>query len=286
MAGAGLVTIKRRIKSISSTQKITKAMALIATSKIRKVRNKLEINQKYHDAFTKIVNDIVKGVEENSIYIEGNKSEKKLYIALNSDSGLCGGFNANVVNKTAEIMSDDKENSLLMSVGQKGRLYFNRLQFKTTAEYVDIPDLPTLKEAEAITYKAMDMYRNSEVGEVYIVYTKFFSTVKQEVIVEKILPLESKDSEDSQTGKRFVKFEPSVDEMLNDMVVMQLKQQILNYMLHAKASEQASRMSAMNGATKNANELLDKLKLRYNRERQGAITQEITEIIGGSEVQN
>ncbi len=282
MAGAELVTIKRRIKSISSTQKITKAMALIATSKIRKVRNKLEVNQKYHDAFTEIINDIVKGVEENSIYIHGNKSEKKLYIALNSDSGLCGGFNANVVNKTAEVISNNRENSLLMSVGQKGRLYFNRLRFKTTAEYVDIPDVPTLKEAEAIAYKAIDMYRNSEVGEVYIVYTKFFTTIKQQVKVEKLLPLESKDNESS---RRFVKFEPSIDEMLNDMVVMQLKQQILNYMLHAKASEQGSRMSAMDGATKNANELLDKLKLKFNRVRQGAITQEISEIVGGAEAQ-
>jgi F-type H+-transporting ATPase subunit gamma len=282
MAGAELVTIKRRIKSISSTQKITKAMALIATSKIRKIRNKLEVNQKYYDSFTSIVNDVVRGVEGRNIYIHGNKSEKKLYIALNSDSGLCGGFNANVVNKTAELILKDKENSLLMSVGQKGRLYFNRLQFKTTAEYVDIPDVPTLKESEAIAYKAIDMYRNYEVGEVYIVYTKFFTTVKQIVNVEKILPLESKDD---QSERHFVKFEPSIDEMLNEMVVMQLKQQILNYMLHAKASEQGSRMSAMDGATKNANELLDKLKLKFNRVRQGAITQEISEIVGGAEAQ-
>lgn len=282
MAGAGLVTIKRRIKSVSSTQKITKAMALISTSKLRKVRNKLEVNQKYHNAFEEIINDIVRGVEEKNIYIHGNKSEKKLYITLNSDSGLCGGFNANVVNKTAEVISTNKENSVLMSVGQKGRMYFNRLKFKTTAEYVDIPDIPTLKEAEAITYKTLDMYRNSEVGEVYIVYTKFFTTVKQIVNVEKILPLETKDG---KLTEHFVKFEPSIDEIINDMVVMQLKQQILNYMLHAKASEQGSRMAAMDGATKNANELLDDLKVKFNRERQGAITQEITEIIGGAEVQ-
>lgn len=282
MAGAGLVTIKRRIKSVSSTQKITKAMALISTSKLRKVRSKLEVNQKYHNAFTEIINDIIKGVEEKSIYIHGNKSEKKLYITLNSDSGLCGGFNANVVNKTAEVISNNKENSALMSVGQKGRMYFNRLKFETTAEYVDIPDIPTLKEAEAITYKALDMYRNCEVGEVYIVYTKFFTTVKQIVNVEKILPLEVKDD---KVTSGFVKFEPSIDEIIDDMVVIQLKQQILNYMLHAKASEQGSRMAAMDGATKNANELLDDLKVKFNRERQGAITQEITEIIGGAEVQ-
>ncbi len=282
MAGAGLVTIKRRIKSISSTQKITKAMGLIATSKLRKVRTKLEVNEKYYNAFTKIVNDMISGVEEKSIYIHGNKSEKKLYIAFNSDSGLCGGFNANVVNQAASIVSKDIENSLLISVGQKGRIYFNRLRLKTISEYVDIPDVPTLKEAEAIAYKALDMYRNSEIGEVYIVYARFFSTVKQVVTVEKILPLESKDGEST---KPFVKFEPSIDEMISNAVVMQVKQQILNYMLHSKASEQGSRMSAMDGATKNANELLDKLNLKYNRERQSAITQEISEIVGGAEAQ-
>lgn len=282
MAGAGLVAIKRRIKSITSTQKITKAMGLIATSKLRKVRNKLEFNDKYSQSFSSIISQFVNGTEENSIYIHGNKGRKKLYIALNSDSGLCGGFNANVVNKTAETISKDRENSLLLSVGQKGRMYFNRLDFQTTAEYVDIPDVPTLQESSAITYKVLDMYRNSEVGEVYIIYTRFYSTVKQVVTVEKILPLENKDSE---VKKHFVKFEPSIDEMIDEIVVMQLKQQILNFMLHAKASEQGSRMTAMDGATKNANELLDALRLKYNRERQGAITQEISEIVGGAEAQ-
>ncbi len=282
MAGAGLVAIKRRIKSITSTQKITKAMGLIATSKLRKVRNKLELNDKYSKAFSSVMNQFVTGAEESSIYIHGNKSGKKLYITLNSDSGLCGGFNANVVNKAAEIIMKDRENSLLLSVGQKGRMYFNRLNFQTTAEYVDIPDVPTLEEASAITYKVLDMYRNSEIGEVYIVYTRFHSTVKQVVTVEKILPLESKDSE---VKKHFVKFEPSIDEMIDKVVVMQLKQQILNFMLHSKASEQGSRMTAMDGATKNANELLDALNLKYNRERQGAITQEISEIVGGAEAQ-
>lgn len=282
MAGAGLVVIKRRIKSITSTQKITKAMGLIATSKLRKVRNKLEGNDKYSTAFNSIVNGFVRGAEERSIYINGNKGRKKLYITLNSDSGLCGGFNANVVNKTAEIISKDRENSILIAVGQKGRTYFNRLRFETTAEYVDIPDVPALKEAESIAYKALDLYRKGEVGEVYIIYTRFFSTVKQVVNLEKILPLENKGGE---TDKGFVKFEPSIDNMIEDIVVMQLKQQILNYMLHSKASEQGSRMSAMDGATKNANELLDKLNLQYNRERQAAITQEITEIVSGAEAQ-
>ncbi|AYD39203.1 F0F1 ATP synthase subunit gamma [Clostridium fermenticellae] len=280
MAGGGLVAIKRRIRSISSTQKITKAMGLIATSKLRKVRKKLEVNQKYYDAFNHIVNDLVKNIEDRNIYVHGNGSKKKLYITLNSDSGLCGGFNANIVNTAAPIILEDKENNLLISVGQKGRMYFNRMKCETISEYVDIPDIPTLKESSTITYKILDMYRKGEVGEVYIIYTKFHSTVKQDITVEKILPLENKDEE---SPNHFVKFEPSINQMIEDVIVMHLKQQILNFMFNSKVSEQGSRMSAMDGATKNSNDLLDKLNLKYNRERQGAITQEITEIVSGAE---
>ncbi|MHC6181262.1 ATP synthase F1 subunit gamma [Clostridium sp. JNZ X4-2] len=280
MAGAGLVTIKRRIKSITSTQKITKAMGLIATSKLRKVRRKLEVNNKYCELFSSIVNEFVLEAEVNNIYISGNRSKNKLYITLNSDTGLCGGFNANVVNEADAIMSKDREKCLLIAIGQKGRMYFKRLNYSTEAEYVDIPDVPTIKEADTIVYKALDLYRSGKVGEVNIVYTRFISTVRQNVIVEKLLPLES-----NKVEKRnfLVKFEPSADEMIDDVVALHLKQKILNCMVNSKVSEQASRMTAMDGATKNANDLLSNLNLKYNRARQTAITQEITEIVGGAE---
>ncbi|MCI1945312.1 ATP synthase F1 subunit gamma [Clostridium luticellarii] len=280
MAGAGLVTIKRRIKSITSTQKITKAMGLIATSKLRKVRKKLEANNKYCEFFSSIVNEFVLEAERNNIYINGNKSSKKLYIALNSDTGLCGGFNANVVNETDAVVSKERDNCLLIAVGQKGRMYFKRFGYTTESEYVDIPDIPTIEESGTIAYKALELYKSGKVGEVNIVYTRFISTVKQNVVIEKLLPLEGK-----KTEKRnfIVKFEPSADEMMDDVVNLHLKQKILNCMINSKVSEQASRMTAMDGATKNANELLNDLNLKYNRARQSAITQEITEIVGGAE---
>ncbi|OAA86713.1 MULTISPECIES: ATP synthase F1 subunit gamma [Clostridium] len=280
MAGAGLVTIKRRIRSITSTQKITNAMGLIATSKLRKVRKKLEANNKYCELFSSLMNEFVLGAEGRNIYIHGNKSNKKLYIALNSDTGLCGGFNGSVVNEADAAMSKNKENCLLISVGQKGRTYFKRLKYSTEAEYVDISDVPTINEANTIVYKALDLYRSGEVGEVNIVYTKFISTVRQKVVVEKLLPLEAEKKEKTNY---LVKFEPSIDEMMDEVVLLHLKQKVLNCMINSKVSEQASRMTAMDGATKNANDLLDKLNLKYNRERQSAITQEITEIVGGAE---
>lgn len=280
MAGAGLVTIKRRIKSITSTQKITKAMGLIATSKLRKVRKKLEANNKYCELFSSVVNELAIEAEQNNIYISGNKSNKKLYIALNSDTGLCGGFNANVVNELNAIKSKDNEDFLLIIMGQKGKMYFKRLNYSIESEYIDLPDVPTIKETDDVIYKALELYKSGKVGEVNIIFTKFISTIKQSVRVENLLPLKAE-----KTEKRnfIVKFEPSAEEMMEDVVKLHLKQKLLNCMINSKVSEQCSRMTAMDGATKNANDLLDDLNLQYNRERQSAITQEITEIVGGAE---
>ena len=254
-------------------------MGLIATANLRKVRKKLDANDKYCELFTSVVNEFVSEAEGRNIYIHGNGSKKKLYICLNSDTGLCGGFNNSVVTGLDAKMSKDRENSILISVGQKGRMYFKRLHYKTEAEYVDIPDIPTMKEANTIVYKALDFYKNGEVGEINIAYTKFVSTVRQNVIVEKLLPLEA----NKETKRVSVKFEPSAEYMIDDVVLSHLKQKLLNCMMNSKASEQASRMTAMDGSTKNANDLLESLNLKYNRERQTAITQEITEIVGGAE---
>ncbi len=285
MAGAGLVAIKRRIKSVTSTQKITNAMGLIATSKLRKIRMKLDANNKYCELFSSIVNEFVSESGGNNIYVYGNKSNKSLYICLNSDTGLCGGFNNNVVTELDNYVSKNRQNSIVISVGQKARMYLKRYKYEIETEYVDIPDIPTMKEADTIAYKILDLYRSGKVGEVNIVYTKFVSTIKQNVIVEKILPLGKNKKEENKKNekKNPVLFEPEADDMMEQVIPSHLKQKLLNCMINSKACEQASRMTAMNGATKNANDLLENLNLKYNRQRQSAITQEINEIVGGAE---
>lgn len=280
MAGAGLLILKRRIKSITSTQKITKAMGLVATSKLRKTREQLSLNEKYYNQFNKIMANAVTAVEDYNVFTHGNKSDKKLYIILASDSGLCGGFNSNVVNEAANALNKDRANSVVITVGQKGKLYLKRHKYETAAEFVDISDIPTLEEAAMITNKALEMYTNGEVGEVYVVYSKFFSAVKQVVNVDKVLPISKPEGAAEHT---FIKIEPAAENLIDEVALLYFKQKLLNHMINAKASEQGSRMQAMDGATKNADDLLDGLKIRYNRERQGVITQEITEIVGGAE---
>ncbi|GLC28750.1 ATP synthase F1 subunit gamma [Clostridium omnivorum] len=284
MAGSGLIGIKRRIKSVTNTKKITKAMGLVATAKLRKSREKLDINNNYYDSFEGIIKDLVDSHEGYNIYKSGNESSKKLYIVITSDSGLCGGFNGNIVNRTIDQLKVQNGNYLLNVAGEKGIAYFERFKFNINKKYVDISDLPTLKEARDISNDALGLYENGEVGEVILVYTRFISPVKQEVVFEKLLPLGTK-SEDEYNYEKYIKFEPDIDSILNNAAPIYIKEKILNLMIHSKSSEQSTRMSAMDGATKNANDLLDKYKLQYNRMRQGAITQEISEIVGGAEAQ-
>ncbi|MGY0374367.1 ATP synthase F1 subunit gamma [Clostridium sp. JNZ J1-5] len=286
MAGAGLIAIKRRIRSIKNTKKITKAIGLVATSKLRKSREVLVLNNAYYDELKKVMKQILQENEfDNNMYIEGNQSNKKLYISLTSDSGLCGGFNGNVVSKTLDSISQDKENSKLIIVGQKGRAYFKRFNIEAIAEYVEIPDIPTIKEVNIILDKALELFLKEEVGEVNVVYTKFVSAVKQEVKVKRILPFDTEDLKEENTIVALSEFEPSREKMLISIARSYLNQTLLNLMLNAKTSEQQARMTSMDGATKNADDLLDKLNLKYNRIRQSAITQEISEIVGGAEAQ-
>lgn len=280
MAGAGLINIKRRIKSVTNTQKITRAMGLVSTSKLRKCREKLKPNQRYSATFENTIKDLITGYEGSNKYTQDNKSSNELYIILTSDSGLCGSFNSSLLKTVYEKIEGKEDTVKLIIVGQKGRTFFNRYKFESAAEYVDIDDVPTVKEGRTISEKARSLYEKGEVGKVYIAYTKFINTIKQDVTIEKLLPFEVKDADKTE---KYIDFEPERGKIIETIVPIYLNQKILNFMLNSKISEQATRMSAMDGATKNASDLLDDLNLKYNKVRQGAITQEITEIVGGSE---
>ena len=283
MAGTGLIAIKRRIKSITNTKKITKAMGLVATSKYKKLKDKVDINNKYLYELEEVIKQVKDNYEEDSIYVKGNSSSGKMYVILTSDTGLCGGFNWSVVNELMNRLKGSKEDYKAIIVGQKGRTIFKKLNIETVAEYVEISDIPSQKEAATIINHAFSMYSNGEVGEVYIVYKKLISAVKNEVKVEKVLPL-SNDNE-MNNSKSYVEIQIEDEKGINEIISLYLSGKMLNSMLHSKASEHRARMESMGSATSNANDLLEKLNLKYNRIRQSAITQEISEIVGGAEAQ-
>jgi F-type H+-transporting ATPase subunit gamma len=281
MAGAGLIQIKRRIKSITNTKKITKAMGLVATSKLRKTRKQLSFNDKYFNSLKDLTESLISSIEEddNSIYFKANNQGPALYILIASDTGLCGGFNGNIVNYFMS-QSVNAENAEVMVVGQKGVSYLKRYNQSTLAEYVDIPDVPTVKEAKIIYEHAIRLYKEGSISEINVIYAEFISPVKQNMKKAKLLPM------DKIEGKKAnIIAEPNIEEVVEGTLDIYLKSYILNCMLNSKASEQSARMTAMDGATNNASDLLDALNTKYNRIRQTAITQEISEIVGGAEAQ-
>jgi F-type H+-transporting ATPase subunit gamma len=284
VAGSGLVGIKRRIKSVTNTRKITKAMGLVATAKLRKTKDLLENNNVYRDSLVKILDEVLDNYTGESVYTRKNDSEKKLFIVITSDQGLCGAYNGNILSRAVEEINKDRENSLVMVVGEKGVSYFNRFNYKTRLSYTGVSDLPSIKEAKTVANTAIELFLDGEVSEINVVYAQALSQSKVEVTAERLLPLRHKDSEDYSYNK-YTKFEPGLDILLDNVVPQYVRQKMLSFLIHSKTSEQSIRMSAMDGATKNANELLDKLKLQFNRMRQGAITQEISEIVGGAEAQ-
>ena len=229
-----------------------------------------------------IVNNLVSSLPddyENPFFNISSNDLDKLYIVITSDTGLCGGFNGNVANKLNEIIVH-KSSSRIVVIGGKGISYMKRYGFDTEKEYIDIPDVPTIKEVRVIYDDVVRMFKNGEIGEVNIVFTEFKSPIKQEVKIEKLFPLVIK----SESSKQFL-VEPSLEDVLNSSLDIYFKSKIRRAMLHSKVSEQSARMTAMDAATRNANDILQSLNLKYNRIRQGMITQEISEIVGGAEAQ-
>ncbi|CUO51905.1 ATP synthase F1 subunit gamma [Clostridium disporicum] len=280
MGTSGLVEIKRRIQSIQSTKKITKAMGFVATSKLKKVKNRLTDNNEYVKVIEEIVQELVNSLPDDyeSIYINRIKG-KKLYIVITSDAGLCGGFNNNVVSYFREVI-EDKEESEIILIGKKGISYFDKFKLKSNKHIIDMPDVPTNKEVNELYNIINEAYRNGEITEVNIVCTIFKSPINQVPKVIKLLPIEKKDN---QQDKYII--EPNIDSVFNNAMNLYIKSKLMECLLQSRVSEESARKMAMDGATDNATEMLRTLNIKFNRIRQSIITQEISEIVGGAEAQ-
>lgn len=283
MGATGLIEIKRRMKSVESTRKITKAMNLVATSKLRKARKELNGNEDYYNVSREILKNVIAALPEDieSPFLSKPKKslDSTLYIVLTSDTGFCGGFNANVAYALNDNI-EDKSKAKVLIAGSKGIQYMRKLGIETIKEYVEIPDIPTIKEVREIYDDALYMYQKGEVSEVKLVYTEFKSAITQDIKIEKILPLDIEVEE-----QKNIIIEQDIEELLNSSIDAYTKSKIRRAMLNSKVSEQNARMKAMNSSTQNANDIIKDLATRYNRIRQGMITQEISEIVGGAEAQ-
>ena len=277
---AGVRDIRRRIRSVVNMQQITKAMKMVAAAKLRKAQEKVIASRPYAKQIQDVLARLAQDKTEMSHPLLEQRPIKKIgYILVTSDRGLCGGFNANLIRMTRGILEEKRDAETgLVAVGRKGSDYFTRRQVEIITRFTGLGDNPDFNQAKKIADEVMGLYTTGELDEVYLVYSKFVSVLTQEPTMVRVLPIETSEEE---AGGQYI-FEPSPQTMLEHLLPNYIISQIFSSLLESKASEQGARMTAMDSATENAKEMIDKLTLAMNRARQAAITKEISEIVGGA----
>jgi F-type H+-transporting ATPase subunit gamma len=284
---ASMRDIKRRKQSVSSTQQITKAMKLVSTVKLQKARSKAEQTTPYFDAmYNTICSMLAKSGNVTNKYLRDNGSEKIGIIVITSNRGLAGGYNSNVVKMITG--SDMKpEDVRLYVIGHKGGDSLLHKGYQVVKDYSPVMEAPTYADAMEICKDVLDAYSSGEIGQIYLVYTHFKNTVSQIPKLMKLLPAEVTDddlsSAKSSGGEALMNFEPNEEEALEMIIPKYVTSIVYGALVESVASENGARMQAMDSATNNAEEIISDLSLKYNRARQGSITQELTEIIAGAE---
>ena len=281
---ASLRDIKQRKSSIQSTQQITKAMKLVSTVKLQKARSHAESAHPYFNYMYQTVTSLLaKSGNMEHPYLKAGESQKKAVVVISSNRGLAGGYNANIV-KLITGSDLPKEDVLVYAVGRKAKEGLERKGYEIVTDYSEVMEGPTYADAMAICKEVLDAYTKGEIGEIYLAYTHFKNTVSHVPTLMKLLPVEFDEAEieEADTGA-LMNFEPNEEEALNMIVPKYVTSLFYGALVEAVASENGARMQAMDSATNNAEELISDLTLKYNRARQGSITQELTEIIAGAE---
>ena len=274
--------IRRRIRSIKSTAKITKAMEMIAASKMRQAQLRVLAARPYAEKMRGVLADLStqpKTNDEIHPLLQHREVKRVSVIHITSDRGLCGGLNANVNRKTASFILEQKIPVAITAVGRKGRDYMARYGREIRAEFTQIGDQPTLLDTTPISRVVIDDYTKGVIDEVYLSYTQFVSTVNQRPVLWKLLPIEPAGIERTENVEYI--YEPAPAIVLEKLLPRYLEMQVYHSILESIASEQSARMVAMRNATDNANEMIDELTLVYNKARQELITNELLDIAGG-----
>lgn len=277
-------SIKRRKGSIQSTQQITKAMKLVSTVKLQRAKGRAEKSKAYFECMYATVKSVLaKAGFINHPYLKPGESSKKAVIVITSNRGLAGGYNSNVI-KLVTKGSFKKEDVKIYAIGRKGKDAFTRYGYDIVKDYSDVIEEPVYADAMRIGNDLLDAFAKGEIGEIYLAYTAFKNTVSHIPTLLKLLPVEAgAEVEEADEDKALMNFEQDEEEALNLLIPKYITSLIYGGMVEAVASENGARMQAMDSATSNAEEMIEKLSLQYNRARQGSITQELTEIIAGAE---
>jgi len=284
--------LKKRISSVKSTQKITKAMKMVAAAKLRRAQESAEKGRPFAEKMNNIILNLSSSISDKknaSKFLVGTgKNIVHLCVVITADRGLCGGFNTNICRKARNFFEKIlKENKTLkiFTVGSKGHDQLKRVYGKHIIEKVNFKGYKnvTFKEAEKIGNKIIKLFNESQFDICTIFYNKFKNVITQIPQAQQIVPVELKKDEDLKKSENFYEFEPEENEILDNLLPRNISTQIFKAILENAASEQGSRMTAMDNATRNAGDLVDKLTITYNRSRQASITKELIEIISGAE---
>ncbi|WP_440681532.1 F0F1 ATP synthase subunit gamma [Candidatus Pelagibacter sp. HIMB1623] len=287
---ASLDDLKKRIASVKSTQKITKAMKMVAAAKLRKAQESAEKGRPYSEKMNNVILNLSSGIsdKENAPKLLAGTGQDKVHlcVVMTSDRGLCGGFNSNIIKKAKSYFSkilDENKELKIITVGSKGNDQLKRTYGDKIIENISFKESKNANyfDADKVGKIIIEKFEAGEFDVCTIFYNKFKNVITQIPQAQQIIPLNNEESENS--SEESYEFEPDEDEILSNLLPKNISTQIFKAMLENSASEQGSRMSAMDNATRNAGEMVDKLTIEYNRSRQAAITKELIEIISGAE---
>lgn len=279
---ASMRDIKRRRSSIQSTQQITKAMKLVSTVKLQKAKNRAEeTNPYFNHMYQTVVSMLKRSGTIMHPYLTAGASSKKAVVVITSNRGLAGGYNSNVV----KLITDsgwNKEDVTVYAIGNKGKEALERRGYTVLADYSEVIESPVYEDAAAVCGQVLKAFQDGEIGEIYLAYTHFKNTVSHEPTLMKLLPVEIDETEETENSNILMNYEPNDEEALDMIIPKYITSLFYGALVEAVASENGARMQAMDSATSNAEEMISDLSLKYNRARQGSITQELTEIIAGA----
>lgn len=281
-----LKDIRKRIGSVKNTQQITRAMKMVAAARLRKAQEGIETLRPYSYRLRDVIAELAYRSDFSDHPLLEQREPKNIeLLVLTSDRGLCGGFNANINRTTSRYIAENEkghEQIVLDIVGRKGNEYFKRRETPIKNYFDDVVANVNLQTASTIAEKVMGDFLEGDLDAVYVVYNEFKSAITQEIVVEQLLPIVPATYDDNANATDFI-YEPSKEAVMDAVLPRHLTVQIYRMLLESLASEMGARMSAMDSATSNAGELIDRLTLQYNRARQANITAELMEIISGAE---
>jgi len=286
----GLRDIKQRIKSTKSTQQITRAMNLVASSKLQRIKGRVIAARPFLCEIRRVLSNIMLQTEElHNDYIEARPVENSLIIVIAGDRGLCGAYNTNVLKEAVKVI-DSRKNPKVIALGGKTLKFFADKGYDIIKYVTGISDKPFYEDATEISNMALEMFATGEIDEVVVVYTKFESMLSYKVTVETMLPVDTAsftfEDDEKKEYNDIMDFEPKAELVLNHLLPKYVNVLLFDTMLEAAACELASRTASMDSATKNADERIDEMTLRYNRARQSVITKEIIEVVAGANALN